>query len=248
MRVCLYNDWVERWRDVGGSATENLSMLLDPVEEPEHKRRRSDPQYMRLRNQHTSDKTRRAQTRRSYSYDIAIHFQTPSYQYVISPPWVFKSNSKVPEVANAKTTYYIYTYMQRILPHQLYYWIIYNAKARTSPPTNAIPPCAMLLAAAFPLELGLAELAEVAEPPTTVVAVVLVVPTVDWSVVVLEDMVVVGAAMVELEVAVAVELEVLDAIAVLGIVELADDVTAVTVEAEALELADEEDPPVMWNG
>jgi len=112
----------------------------------------------------------------------------------------------------------------------------------------------MLLAAAFPLELGLAELelAAVVEPPT-VVAVVLVAPTVDWRVVVLEDPVVVGAVLVELEAAVAVELEVLDAIAVLGVVEFADDVTAVTVEAEALELADEdpeddEEPPVMWNG
>jgi len=115
-----------------------------------------------------------------------------------------------------------------------------------------------LLAAALLLELGLAPEPElepvgVDEPPTTVVGVVLVAPTVDLRVVALAIGELVGATILELA-----ELEiVLDAILIWGVrVEFATDVTAVTVEAEALELAvavadedpDEEETPVIWNG
>lgn len=148
----------------------------------------------------------------------------------------------------------------------------------------------MLLTAAFPLAAGLvAEELELAgaevDPPTTVVAAVLVAPIVDLSsaVLVLAYAEVVGATRVVFDAAVAsalelAELEIVADTSLILDVMFADDVMAVTVDADALEqeievtftdevpLTDEEtedevalaveetedeeevEPPVMWNG
>lgn len=125
----------------------------------------------------------------------------------------------------------------------------------------------MLLTAAFPLATGVLalELAFVVALTTVVAALVLVLPTVLWRVVLLlEKPVDVGATMVELDepVATAVTVEFaletgLLTIAVLGSsvdVAFADaegvETAAKVVDTGALADADEEDeePPLMWNG
>jgi len=155
---------------------------------------------------------------------------------------------------------------------------IYNAKASTSPPTNAIPPWAKLLAAALATTIG--AVAEELE-----LAPVLVAPIVDLSsvVLVLAMADVVGATRVVLDAAVALELEIVADASFTSVVVRPADAVTVTIETIVLEqglgmaletalemvlgmalamaLADEDEtedtededeeeaePPVIWNG